>query len=82
MVRGDQEEGLPSMDQRFGPTLARADVSRNYKLIWIGCGAADNVCRGSQALVQRLEAAKLAHTWREYVGGHQRPCSVMNWSTC
>ena len=71
--RGDQEEGLPSMDERFGPALARADVSRNYKLIWIGCGTIDNVCRGSRVFAQRLEAAKVAHTWREYTGAHQMP---------
>jgi hypothetical protein len=61
------------MDERFGPALVRADVSRNYKLIWIGCGATDNVCRGSEVFVQRLDAAKVAHTWREYTGAHQMP---------
>jgi enterochelin esterase family protein len=71
--RGDQEEGLPSMDERFGPALARPDVSRSYKLIWIGCGDADIVCRGSRVFVQRLEAAKVAHTWKEYAGAHQMP---------
>jgi len=71
--RGDEEEGLPSMDQRFGPSLARSNVSKNYKLIWIGCGAADNVCRGSRVFVQRLQAANVAHTWREYEGAHQMP---------
>jgi enterochelin esterase-like enzyme len=71
--RGDQEEGLPSMDERFGAALARSDVSRNYKLIWIGCGDADNVCRGSRVFAQRLEAAKVVHTWREYAGAHQMP---------
>ena len=64
--RGDQEDGLPSMDERFGLALARPDVSRNYKLIWIGCGTDDNVCRGSRVFAQRLEAAKVAHTWRGY----------------
>jgi len=71
--RGDPEDGLPSMDQRFGPALARADVARNYKLIWIGCGDADIVCRGSQVFVQRLDAAKVPHVWREYTGAHQAP---------
>jgi len=71
--RGDDEEGLPSMDQRFGPSLARSSVSKNYKLIWIGCGTTDNVCRGSQAFVQRLKAANVMHTWREYEGAHQMP---------
>jgi enterochelin esterase-like enzyme len=61
------------MDQRFGPALARSDVSRNYRLIWIGCGRTDIVCRGSRVFVQRLEAAKVAHTWREYDGAHQMP---------
>jgi enterochelin esterase family protein len=71
--RGDDEDGLPSMDQRFGPSLARSNVSKNYKLIWIGCGAADNVCRGSRVFVQRLQAANVVHTWREYEGAHQMP---------
>jgi enterochelin esterase-like enzyme len=71
--RGDPEDGLPSMDQRFGPALARADVVKNYRLIWIGCGAADVVCRGSRVFVQRLEAAKVPHVWREYPGAHQLP---------
>jgi enterochelin esterase family protein len=71
--RGDDEEGLPSMDQRFGPSLARSSVSRNYNLIWIGCGTSDNVCRGSQVFVQRLQAANVMHAWREYEGAHQMP---------
>jgi enterochelin esterase-like enzyme len=70
---GDPDEGLPSMAQRFGPALERPDISRNYKLIWIGCGTTDNVCRGSRTFAQRLEAAKVAHTWREYAGAHQMP---------
>ena len=70
---GDKEDGLPSMDERFGPALARPDVSRNYKLIWIGCGIADNVCRGSGVFAQRLEAANVTRTWREYAGAHQMP---------
>ena len=69
----DPEDGLPSMDQRFGPALTRPDVSRNYKLIWIGCGRTDIVCGGSRVFVQRLEAAKVAYTWREYDGAHQMP---------
>jgi enterochelin esterase-like enzyme len=69
--RGDPEEGLPSMDARFGPSLAPAGVARNYKLIWIGCGSTDVICRGSRVFVQRLEAAKVPHMWREYVGAHQ-----------
>jgi enterochelin esterase family protein len=73
MPRGDDEEGLPSMDQRFGPSLARSNLSKNYKLIWVGCGTNDNVCRGSRIFVQRLEAAKVVHTWREYEGAHQMP---------
>jgi enterochelin esterase-like enzyme len=71
--RGDPEEGLPSMDQRFGPSLARGDIARSYKLIWIGCGSTDNICRGSRVFVQRLEAAKVPHVWREYTGAHQWP---------
>ena len=71
--RGDDEDGLPSMDQRFGPSLDRSNLSKNYKVIWIGCGAADNVCRGSRTFVQRLQAANVMHTWKEYEGAHQMP---------
>jgi enterochelin esterase-like enzyme len=71
--RGDDEDGLPSMDQRFGPSLARSNVSKDYKLVWIGCGTNDNVCRGSREFVRRLEGANVAHTWREYEGAHQMP---------
>ena len=71
--RGDEEENLPSMDQRFGPALARPDVSTDYQLVWIGCGTSDNVCGGSRVFVERLQAAEVAHTWREYAGGHQMP---------
>jgi enterochelin esterase family protein len=70
---GDPDEGLPSMAERFGSALARPDVARNYKMIWIGCGTADNVCRGSRVFAQRLEAAKVPHIWREYSGAHQMP---------
>ena len=56
-----------------GSALARPDIARNYKLIWIGCGTADNVCRGSRVFAERLDAAKVAHTWREYSGAHQMP---------
>jgi enterochelin esterase-like enzyme len=73
VARGDEEDGLPSMDQRFAPALARSGVPRNYKLVWIGCGTTDNVCSGSRVFVQRLQAAKVAHTWREYAGAHQMP---------
>jgi enterochelin esterase-like enzyme len=70
---GDAEDGLPSMEERFGPALAAPGVSTRYKLVWVGCGRADMVCSGSRAFVQRLEAAKVAHTWREYDGAHQMP---------
>ena len=70
---GDPQERLPSMTERFGSVLARPDISRNYRLIWIGCGTADNVCRGSRVFTQRLEAAKVTHTWREYSGARQMP---------
>lgn len=71
--RGDDEDGLPSMDQRFGPSLARSNMTKSYKSIWIGCGASDTVCRGSRAFVQRLQAANVMHTWKEYEGAHQMP---------
>lgn len=70
---GDPDDGLPSMTERFGSALARPDIARNYKMIWIGCGTADTVCSGSRVFAQRLEAAKVPHTWREYPGGHQMP---------
>jgi enterochelin esterase family protein len=63
-------EGIPGFDQRFGPALARPGVAKDYKLIWIGCGTTDNVCRGSSAFVQRLAAARIPHVWREFPGAH------------
>ena len=71
--RGDPEEKLPSMDERFGPGVARAATSKSFKVIWVGCGTADIICRGSHAFVERLDAAKLPHVWREYAGGHSTP---------
>lgn len=71
--RADPEEGLPSMDERFGPALARPDIARSYKLIWIGCGSQDSICRGSRAFIQRLESAKVPHVWREFPGSHAWP---------
>ena len=78
--RGDDEDGLPSMDERFGPALARSDVSRNYKLIWIGCGTGDNVCRGSRVFAQRLEAAKWVTRGESTPERIKCPCSVVNLS--
>jgi enterochelin esterase family protein len=71
--RGDPEEKLPSMDERFGPALTRAATSKSHKVIWVGCGTTDIICRGSRAFVERLDAAKVPHVWREYVGGHLTP---------
>jgi enterochelin esterase family protein len=70
---GDPEESLPSMAERFDSALGRPDISRNYRLIWVGCGDADRVCGGSRVFAQRLEAANVPHTWREYSGAHQMP---------
>jgi enterochelin esterase family protein len=66
-------EGIPGFDQRFGPALARAGVSKEFRLIWVGCGTNDPVCRGSRAFVQRLEKAKVPHVWREFAGAHSAP---------
>jgi enterochelin esterase-like enzyme len=62
-----------SLDQRFGPALARQDLGKTYKLIWIGCGSADAFYPGAQGLVQRLEAAKVPHIFRQYSGAHVMP---------
>jgi enterochelin esterase-like enzyme len=62
-----------SLDQRFGPALARQDLAKTYKLIWIGCGSADAFYPGAQALVQRLEAARVPHIFRQYSGAHVMP---------
>lgn len=71
--RGDAEEKLPSMDERFGTALAHAATSKSYKVIWVGCGTTDIICRGSRAFVERLDASKVPHVWREYAGGHATP---------
>jgi enterochelin esterase family protein len=71
--RGDPEEKLPSMDERFGAALARPGASKAYTIIWVGCGTTDIVCRGSRVFVDKLEAAKVPHVWREYADGHAAP---------
>jgi enterochelin esterase family protein len=62
-----------SFDSRFGPALARQDIAKNYRLIWIGCGRDDIFYGGAQAFAQRLEAAKVPHTFRQFSGTHAMP---------
>jgi enterochelin esterase family protein len=62
-----------SFESRFGPALARRDIAREYRLIWIGCGKDDIFYGGAQAFAQRLEAAKVPHVFRQFAGVHAMP---------
>jgi enterochelin esterase family protein len=62
-----------AFDTRFGPALARQDIAKTYRLIWIGGGRDDIFYSGAQAFVQRLEAAKIPHVFRQFSGAHVMP---------
>ena len=62
-----------SIENRFGPALARQDLAKVYKLIWIGCGREDAFYPGAQALAQRLDSAKVPHVFRQFSGVHVMP---------
>ena len=62
-----------SFDSRFGPALARKEIAKDYRLIWIGCGKDDIFYSGAQAFAQRLEAAKVPHVFQQFAGVHAMP---------
>ncbi|MCI0464610.1 MAG: hypothetical protein L0Z62_47395 [Gemmataceae bacterium] len=47
-----------------------ADPSKKARLIWVSCGDADSLLKGSQALHEALEAKKVAHIWHLEPGAH------------
>jgi enterochelin esterase-like enzyme len=62
-----------SFDARFGAALGKPETAKNYKLIWIGCGAEDGFFNGAKTFVQRLQSTKVPHVWREFSGSHSMP---------
>src|SRR4030095_2556850 len=62
-----------SIDSRFGPALSRPDLAKTYRLIWMGCGREDAFYPGAQALVQRLDSARVPHVFRQFAGAHVMP---------
>jgi enterochelin esterase family protein len=66
------EAGRSSFEARFGPSLAATYV-RDYRLIWVGCGAEDIFFGGAKAFAERLKSAQIPHTFRQFPGGHSMP---------
>jgi enterochelin esterase-like enzyme len=63
-----------SFANRFGQALANAKaVSRDYRLIWVGCGSEDIFFDGAKAFARQLQTAGIPHTFREYDGAHVMP---------
>ena len=60
-------------EDRFGKALARDGVSRQYNLIWVGCGSKDIFFGGAQAFAAKLKAAGIPHDFREFSGPHVMP---------
>ena len=60
-----------SFDVRFGPALAdHAAGKRDYRLIWVGCGADDIFFGGAKEFAARLQAARTPHVFRQFSGPH------------
>jgi enterochelin esterase-like enzyme len=66
------ETGRSSFEVRFGPALAARHI-RDYRLIWLGCGSEDIFFAGAKAFSERLKAAKVQHTFRQFSGPHAMP---------
>jgi enterochelin esterase-like enzyme len=62
-----------SFERRFGPALARPETAKNYRLLWIGSGTEDTFFNGAKLFTERLQSARIAHTFRQYPGGHVMP---------
>jgi enterochelin esterase-like enzyme len=73
LVPGDKgEAGRSPFEARFGPSLAAAHT-KDFRLIWIGCGTEDIFFNGAKAFSERLTSAKIRHTFREFPGPHAMP---------
>jgi enterochelin esterase-like enzyme len=63
-----------SFANRFGQALAQAKaVSRDYRLVWVGCGSEDIFFDGAKAFAGQLQAAGIPHIFRQYNGAHVMP---------
>jgi enterochelin esterase-like enzyme len=63
-----------SFANRFGQALANAKaVSRDYRLVWVGCGSEDIFFDGAKAFAGQLQAAGIPHVFRQYDGAHVMP---------
>jgi enterochelin esterase-like enzyme len=63
-----------SFANRFGQALAQAKaVSRDYRLIWVGCGSEDIFFDGAKAFAGQLQVAGIPHIFRQYDGAHVMP---------
>jgi enterochelin esterase-like enzyme len=63
-----------SFANRFGQALANAKaVSRDYRLVWVGCGSEDIFYDGAKAFAGQLQAAGIPHIFRQYDGAHVMP---------
>lgn len=63
-----------SFDNRFGQALANPKaVAKNYRLIWVGCGAEDIFFDGAKAFAGKLQAGGIPHLFRQYDGAHVMP---------
>jgi enterochelin esterase family protein len=63
-----------SFDGRFGQALADPEaVTRNYRLILLGCGSEDIFFCGAKAFAGRLQAANIPHVFRQFAGPHVMP---------
>lgn len=66
--------GGRNFDLRTAYNGAFSDVAafnKRVKLLWIGCGAGDNLFGGATALHQALEKAGIKHVWWEGPGLHE-----------
>jgi enterochelin esterase family protein len=61
-----------SFDTRFGPALA-GSKTRDYRLIWLGCGSEDIFFGGAKSFAALLQSAKIRHVFREFPGPHSMP---------
>jgi enterochelin esterase-like enzyme len=63
-----------SFANRFGQAMANAKaVSRDYRLIWVGCGSEDTFFDGAKAFAKQLQEAGIPHIFRQYEGAHVMP---------
>jgi enterochelin esterase-like enzyme len=61
-------------EDRFGKALAQpAEIKKNYRLIWLGCGSGDIFAGGNKALAGKLTETGIPLSYREVPGLHVMP---------